>query len=100
MSDRIRVIVKPVGLKAHVEYVENELKAFQSLVGGFIEAVTIAEDTVILCDEDGRLKGKPYNCEVAGINFVGDIALVGVSGEEFTGTAVKLEDANKHIFEE
>lgn len=96
--DRIRVIVKPVGLKAHVEYVENELRAFQKLVGGYIEAVPIAEDEIILCNEEGRLMGLPFNCEVAGINFVGDIALVGVNGEEFCGTSVHLNEANEFIF--
>lgn len=63
---------------------ENSLRALQEAVGGKIEAVTIGEDMAIICNEEGRLKGLPYNCSYANIDFVGNILAVGVSGEEIT----------------
>ena len=52
------------------------LKVMQSLVGGYIETVTLADDVVILCDEEGRLKDLPDNCEIGGVMFVGTILIV------------------------
>lgn len=64
--------------------VANELKPLQQEVGGYLENVTLAEDACILCDEEGRLKGKPYNTTVCGVPFAGTILIVGVAGEDFS----------------
>lgn len=64
--------------------VANELKPLQQEVGGYLESFTFAEDACILCDEEGRLKGKPYNTTVCGVPFVGTILIVGVAGEDFS----------------
>ena len=53
---------------------------YQQIVGGYVESVMLADDLTILCDEEGRLKGKPYNCNIAGIDFVGTILATGVDG--------------------
>lgn len=54
---------------------------------------TLAEDACILCDEEGRLKGKPYNTTVCGVPFVGTILIVGTSGEEFADLTEEQERA-------
>lgn len=82
-NDMIKVIVKNPGEAPSVKYISNTLEAFQELVGGYIETVTMAKDVVILCNEEGRLRGLPFNCEVCGVRFVGPIVFVGVSGEDF-----------------
>lgn len=64
-------------------WVTNTLKNFQNAVGGYIETVTLTEDLAIICNEEGRLMGLPYNCTICGVSFVGDIILAGVSGEKF-----------------
>lgn len=98
-AKRVKVIVKPVGKAPHVEWVSNELESFQKLVAGYVEAVTVTEDMAILCNEEGRLDELPFNCELCGINFVGDIVLVGVDGEEFADCPLQLEVA-KALFQE
>ena len=86
MADAIRAFYKragdPIG---HTTYIENSLEALQKAVGGYIECVTIVKPGkfVILCDEEGRLKEKPYNCTILGRSFVGDILAVGYKGEDF-----------------
>lgn len=62
---------------------DNDLKAFQKAVGGYIETVTLATDLVIICNEEGRLQGLPHNTTVFGVDFCGTIIAAGVKGEEF-----------------
>lgn len=71
--------------------VGNELGPLQQEVGGYLESVTLAEDVCVLCDEEGRLKGKPYNTTVCGVSFVGTVLIVGVAGEDFTDLTEQQE---------
>jgi len=64
--------------------IPNDLHTLQELVGGYIETVTLFENLCIICDEEGLLKKKPFNCEICGIGFVGTILMVGIDGDEFT----------------
>lgn len=72
---------------------ENELRPLQQEVGGYLESVTLAEDVCVLCDEEGRMKGKPYNTTVCGVSFVGTILIVGVAGEELADLTEKQEES-------
>ena len=78
MSEVLKVIVKRVGEDPAEEEVENRLGALQDLVGGYLEAVTIATDMCALVDEEGLLKGRKYNCDVCNYPLFGTIVLVGV----------------------
>lgn len=83
-ENQILVVIKEPGKKPVVEPLfDNNLNAFQEAVGGYIETVTFATDLVIICNEEGRLRGLPFNCNVAGVNFVGTILAVGRKGDEF-----------------
>ena len=77
--------------------VENELKPLQQEVGGYLESVTLAEDVCVLCDEEGRMKGKPYNTTVCGVSFVGTILIVGVAGEDFADLTEKQEESLRFL---
>lgn len=80
---KISVLIKDPGKKPRHVNIENSLKNLQTTVGGYIETVKIAEDAVIICNEEGRLKGLPYCCTICGVSFVGTVVIAGVSGEEF-----------------
>lgn len=83
-ENQILVVVKEPGKEPRVEPLfDNTLEAFQKAVGGYIEAVTIADDLVVICNEEGRLLRLPINTRVAGITFVGTVIAVGVNGDEF-----------------
>ena len=79
------VIRKQPGKWPEVIDVENTLKALQEQVGGYIETVSFSTDCCFICDEEGRLKDKPHNVNLLGIDFVGTVLAVGVDGEEFRG---------------
>lgn len=78
----MKAIRKKLGCAPELVEVDNTLKALQTEVGGYIETVSIA-DVVIICNEEGRLCGLPYNCRFVGVDFVGTILVVGRDRDEF-----------------
>lgn len=64
--------------------IKNTLEAFQEAVGGYIETITIFDGIVLVCDEEGALKGRTPSCNVLGCEIVGDWLLVGADEDEFT----------------
>lgn len=88
------IIKRPGETPKHVS-MSLTLENLQRYVGGYIETVTIGSNWTIICDEEGRLKGKPYNCTVCNVDFCGDIVFVGVKGEELTDFPVPFKDFKK-----
>ena len=84
------VIRKDPGQPPELVEMENTLEALQQAVGGYIETVTFCVDAAIVCNEEGRLRGLPYNCNFMDISFVGPILIVGVDGDEMCS----LDDGN------
>ena len=82
--NKIFVIVKEPGKAPETREIGNTLAALQEIVGGYIETVTLATDLVIICNEEGRLLGLPFNCRICGWDFVGTVILAGVQGDEFS----------------
>lgn len=79
----MKAIRKEPGKLPEVIEVENTRNALRSEVGGPLEAVTVADDTVILCDEQWRIKEKAYCCKIFGMTFGGTVLVVGTDGEDF-----------------
>jgi len=90
-DNRIKVIHVKVGADPAVVLVPNELSALQALVGGPIEVVSPCSDLVIVCNEEGRLLSLPHNCRILGTDYVGDIFLCGIDGDEFADMPLSLE---------
>jgi len=73
-------IIKVDGTEATLS--DMSLKSLQQAVGGYIEIVNIVNGKLIICDEEGLIKGKPINekasllyapCSLSGI--VGDVVV-------------------------
>lgn len=79
----LQSFIKEPGKKPRITEIENSLSALQEAVGGYIETVTFAEDCCVVCNEEGRLQGLPYNLTFCGVSFVGTILFIGVLGDEF-----------------
>lgn len=79
----LRVIAKEPGKPFTVKRIPDTLEDLQKAVGGYIEVVHLWGDLAVVCNEEGRLRGLPYNVTIDGVSFVGDILLVGTEGEEF-----------------
>ena len=81
---QILVCIKEPGEDPRIEPLfDNTLEAFQKAVGGYIETVTIATDLVLICNEEGTIKGMPYNVTICGCDFYGPVLAVGTAGDEF-----------------
>lgn len=84
----MKVLRKEPGKPWDEAAVENTLPALQLQVRGYIETVTLCTDLCIICNEEGRLRGLPYNCEIYGCHFYGPILAVGVDGDDFCDVPV------------
>lgn len=84
MEKKISVLIKEPGKDAYRKEIDNTLKSLQREVGGYIEAVTIADDLVLICDEEGKLNNKPANFAFCGDVFAGTVILAGADEDDFT----------------
>lgn len=94
---KIKVIIKEPGKKPICTNISDSLQNLQRTVGGYIEVVPIDIDCVVICDEEGRIKGYPYCCSICGLNFFGNIIICGVSGDEFADIPIDFQQA-KRVF--
>lgn len=100
MDVKIKVIIKrPDEETGHVTWISNNLKVLQKHVEGYIETVTVAPNMTIICNEEGRILGLPYNCRLCGIDFVGTIIIAGVDGENLTDVPISFETYKKLLLE-
>lgn len=83
----MRVVYKKPGHVPEVIDVPNELRPLQKLVGGYIEVVHLGDDFLMICNEEGKLKGlEPNIFLLRGTDVedvVGPIIILNDAGEEF-----------------
>lgn len=81
----MKVLYKLPGFPPKVRDVDNDLKTFQQMVGGNIEAVGIGDDITVLCNEEGKFLSLPPNFYVERIDdmIVGPAVFVRTEGEDF-----------------
>ena len=89
---KIGVIIKEPGRVPRHVNISDTLENLQKTVGGYIETVTLCSDLVVICDEEGRIKGKPHCCNIGGVDFVGTVILAGVDGDEFADIPCEYGD--------
>lgn len=56
MSVKIKVIIKRPGVKPYATNISDSLENLQRTVDGYIETVTLAENLVLICNEEGRIR--------------------------------------------
>ena len=104
----MRVLLCNQGEQARFVEVCNELTELQAIVEGYIEAVPFFKNTVLICNEEGRIRDdlKPNRFvtlrgEIDLIN--GNFLVCGTNGEEFTdlprlaGPLIKAQLAEPHF---
>lgn len=78
-------------------YMFLDLDTLQRFVGGFVESVTVDNDTVVLCNEDGKYRGlEPnfvidygqYGCDI----IVGSAIICGYKADEFCSINEQKKD--------
>lgn len=74
------------GTLIRLDEIANDLRALQHAVDGYIETVGLRDGAVMIVDEEGLLKGKPYNTLaslIAETNIHGTALIVGTDGDAF-----------------
>lgn len=82
---RIKAIVKrPDERFGHVCNISASLENLQKTVGGYIEAVPLTDGIVMICNEEGKLKGLEPNFHLPYDTMVGTVIICGTDGDEFS----------------
>lgn len=76
-----------------IRHIDADLASMQSAVGGYIETVTLKDGLVIVCDEEGRLKGLPVNRIVDGVSICGPFFICRAEDDDFV--ELSLEEINR-----
>ena len=71
----MRVIFKKPGKEPEVKNIKNTLKTLQNAVKGYIEILPLIEDIVLICNEEGKLKGLSPNINWNRDEIVGNIVI-------------------------
>ena len=91
MDDKtIKVLVVEPMEPCRVTEIPDKLEVMQAIVGGYIQEVApFTEPVVIVCNEEGKLQGLPYNRPLLDRNGLpydivcGTFFIAGVQGEHF-----------------
>ena len=106
MSDKIKVLVVEPMKPCWVEAIDHSLEAMQAIVGGYIEEVTPFNDPVaIVCNEEGKLQGLPFNrplVDRSGAPYdilCGTFFIAGVQGEHFVSLTEEQIGRYKNLYD-
>ncbi len=93
------LIVEPRQRPRRVE-IPHTLRDMQQTVGGYIEIVQPFDDPVVLvCDEEGKLKGYELNRAIVGKDIIaGTFFLAGIDGEDLTDLPDDLAEKYEALF--
>lgn len=85
MSKKLTVVMVEPHKAPYVTEIDDELSALQKAVGGYIETVYNGDGTIIVCNEEGKLKGLEGNRRIMdGASVIaGTFFIVGDDGENF-----------------
>ena len=103
-SPEILVVIVEPDLPPYKQTITNSLDSFQSIVGGYIEHITIGTNATgakigIILNEEGKLQDLPFNRFIIGRG--GSDTLVGtffITAHNLEGDAVTLSDEEAELF--
>jgi hypothetical protein len=77
------------------------LENFQKIVDGYIEVVPFLPDTVIICNEEGKLRGMKPNFYLGSFPYgdliMGTVIVCGVDGDEMTDCPISKWMWNQYL---
>lgn len=106
MSDKIKVLVVEPMQPCRVQEISTGLESMQAIVGGYIEEVTPFTDPVaIVCNEQGKMQGLPFNRPLVdrhGLPYdvlCGTFFIAGVEGEHFISLTEEQIQKYKNLYD-
>jgi len=105
-NEKMTVIVIEPGKKPYVQEIQSGLESLQREVGGDIQAISPYTDAVsIICAEEGKLMGMPFNRALRDEDghiydvLVGKFLIVGLGEDKFTSIPDELIQKYTQVFE-
>lgn len=97
MNNKIKAIVKrPDELVGHMTEIPNTLESLQRTVNGYIETLSIGGSTVLIMNDEGKIRNLEPNFFIREHGYsdiiCGTVVVVGSDGtDEFTDLPISLE---------
>lgn len=84
MAENMRIVMVEPGKPAYVTEIPHTLEAEQKAVGGLIEIVYLDDGGILVCNDEGKLRGLEGNRRLDnGSIIAGPFFIVGDGGEDF-----------------
>jgi Domain of unknown function (DUF3846) len=99
-ENRITAIIVEPNKTPRVEVIDNTLKTFQKLVGGYIEKVSLSPTIDVIINEEGKLIGLEPNFRTKYDVIVGTAVFVSHKGEEFSSLSEDMTEFILSCFDE
>lgn len=106
MHNKIFVLVVEPEKKPYIKQIDNTLEALQREVGGYIQvAYPWSDEAGLVCDEQGKLDGKPLNRALRDESgniydiIAGTFLVVGLGEDDFVSLPNELQTKFYKLFE-
>lgn len=93
----IKAIIKKPGENATIRNIKNDLDTFQKIVCGDIEVINFIEETILFCNEEGKIHNLKPNIEMPYDVIVGNLIVVGCDN---AGNELVFSDLTKDQIEQ
>lgn len=95
MADKIKSYCKRPGQVPETVVVTLSIAGIGEYVELHIGQQDINQDSAVLHTKNGFLRGLPYNCEICGVKFYGNILFVGIKGKSFADMSINYAEFKK-----
>jgi hypothetical protein len=101
-SDSIQVVIVEPHKKPYKAIIDNDLDAFQKIVGGYIENFFIGTTEkgarlAIVLNEEGKLEELPYNRHIVGLDILVGTLFITAYNLEGDNISLTDEEVEKYI---
>ena len=105
MQNRITVLIVEPSKSPRITEIPNTLESLQQIVGGYIQALyPFADPVALICNEEGKLLGLPWNRPLFDEDWqiydiiVGTFIIAGLTEDDFGSLSAELiEKYSKHF---
>lgn len=92
------IVIEPSKEPEVRELKEISLKAMQEIVEGYIEVIGFDRDTLLVINEEGKLRNLPLNFQIRHHTIVGTVFICGKQGEDMIGlTESQIKESLKRL---
>jgi hypothetical protein len=101
-SNEIQIVIVESDKKPYKAIIENELDAFQKIVGGYIENVFIGRTkkgakVAVVVNEEGKLEQLPFNRHIVGFDTLVGTFFITAYNLEGDNISLTNEEVEKYI---